>query len=86
MVTPDNRVLGGHVTSGVSLFDAVRNAYAWFTDPFWQGHKPTPDTIFRVCVIGEAEKTYFVRAGRALEAAVPQPLQCQIFDTSPDPL
>jgi len=40
-----------------SLFEAVRKAWEFFHDPFWQGPKPTLDTMFDVNAGGE-QRTY----------------------------
>jgi hypothetical protein len=50
-----------HVTMASSLFEACRNAWEWFNDPFWEGAHPTPDTVFTVRVVGSEPAVYRVR-------------------------
>lgn len=84
----DGQPLGGHTTSGDTLFEVVRRAWNWFQDPFWKGPRPTLDTVFEVAGMLEGEaKVWHVRAGRALGAATePQAAQPQLFDTRPEAL
>ena len=49
-----------NTTGGWSLFDAVRNALAWFEDDHWKGPRPTDETVFDVTFVGKEER-YFVR-------------------------
>ncbi|MBV9613180.1 MAG: hypothetical protein JO091_11950 [Acidobacteriaceae bacterium] len=49
--------LAGHVTQAHSVFDACRNALAWFADTsYWKGPQPDPETIFEVQVVSRKEK------------------------------
>jgi hypothetical protein len=50
-----------HVTMASSLYEAGRNAWEWFQDPFWQGPKPTLDTIFKVRIVGQYDRVYRIR-------------------------
>jgi hypothetical protein len=66
------------VTMARSLFEACRNAWDWFQDPFWKGPRPTPDTVFSVRVVGREEwPVYRVRvqsflAPHTLERSMPE--------------
>lgn len=85
---PDGR-LAGHTTEAETLFEACRNALAWFADPDWQGPRPTEDTILEVQVVSRAEK-WRVRTGFLKSAAPKQDQQAstqeKLFDTAPGAL
>jgi hypothetical protein len=53
------------VTSGRSLFEAVRNAIRFFADPFWRGPKPRGDQVFTVALVGD-ERRWRVRGDRVV--------------------
>ena len=74
--------LGGYVTEGATLFEAVRQAWAWFEDPHWLGQRPSRDTVFRVRSVADPQQVWYVRAGRALDATVPR--QRALLDVAPD--
>ena len=46
--------------------ESVANALDWFTDPFWKGPRPGPDTVFEVTTVGD-ERRWRVRARRVME-------------------
>jgi hypothetical protein len=52
-------------TMSSTLFGAVRNAWEWFQDPYWQGPRPGRDAVFEVFVTGTGER-FRVRVADAL--------------------
>lgn len=48
-----------------TVFEAVRNAWDALQDPWWQGPRPTPETVFEVSVTGSGER-FRVAAQKAL--------------------
>ena len=50
-----------HVTAASTVFEAIREAQAWFDDPFWKGPKPSMDTVFKVSLVGDS-RVWRVRA------------------------
>jgi len=57
-----------HVTAASTVFEAVREGWEFFRDPFWRGPKPTPETLFKVSLIGD-ERTWSVEGKKALQTA-----------------
>jgi hypothetical protein len=57
-----------HTTVATSVFEAARNALKFWADAFWQGPRPTRETILQVSITG-TETRYKVRAGRVMPTA-----------------
>lgn len=55
-------------TVAASLYEAVRNAIAFFERDYWQGPKPNAGTVFEVTVVGE-QRTYRVSAADVMVEA-----------------
>jgi hypothetical protein len=64
---PNSR--GGYwsnVTSGPTLFAAVRTAWDFFQSSYWRGERPNLETVFEVSLVGDDRK-WRVKAGRVVE-------------------
>jgi len=53
------------VTMGRTVFEVARKAWDTLQDPWWQGPRPTPETVFEISVTG-SRKRFRVLAQKAL--------------------
>jgi len=65
VVQCDSGKLWCNVTAASSVYEAVREGWNFFKDPFWQGQKPNLETLFEVSLVGD-ERKWIVPGKRAL--------------------